>query len=98
MNQSLVLGAGARQHANQSTASAHSGAPKLTGGGTKEREEHGELSSGLTGARAVAWRPGDGGGAKRTRELGGEGFRHGRGEEKGAVRCGVLRGSSGWLL
>jgi hypothetical protein len=34
----------------------------------------------------------------RTRELGGEGFRRGRGEEEGAVRCGVLRGSSGWLL
>jgi hypothetical protein len=31
-------------------------------------------------------------------KLGGEGFRCGRGEEKGTVRCGVLRGSSGWLL
>jgi hypothetical protein len=72
-------------------ASGRSGAPKLTGGGTKEREEHGELVSGLTGARAAAWRPGDGGGVKRTWELGGEGFRHGRGEEKGTVRCGVLR-------
>jgi hypothetical protein len=30
-------------------------------------------------------------------KLGGEGFRRGRGEENGAVRCGVLRGSSGWL-
>jgi hypothetical protein len=30
-------------------------------------------------------------------KLGGEGFRRGRGEEKGAVRCGVLRGSSAWL-
>jgi hypothetical protein len=58
-------------------AFGRSGAPKLTDGGAKEREEHGELGSGLTGARAAAWRPG------------------GRGEEKGAVRCGVLRGSSG---
>jgi hypothetical protein len=31
-------------------------------------------------------------------KLSGEGFRHGRGEEKDAVRCGVLRGSSRWLL
>jgi hypothetical protein len=31
-------------------------------------------------------------------KLGGEGFWRGRGEEKGAMRCGVLRGSSGWLL
>jgi hypothetical protein len=28
-------------------------------------------------------------------KLGGEGFWRGRGEEKGVVRCGVLRGSSG---
>jgi hypothetical protein len=64
--------------------------PKLTGGGAKEREEHG-------GARLGPHRS-SGGGAKRTRELGGESFRRGRGEEKGAVMCGVLRGSSGWLL
>jgi hypothetical protein len=38
-----------------------SGAPKLAGEGAKGREEHGELSSGLTGARAALWRPGDGG-------------------------------------
>jgi hypothetical protein len=31
-------------------------------------------------------------------KLGGECFRRGRGEEKDTVRCGVLRGSSGWLL
>jgi hypothetical protein len=66
--------------------------------GAKRRGRHGELGSGLTGARAAAWRPGDGGSAKRSRELGGEGFQRGRGEEKGSVRCGVLRESSGWLL
>jgi hypothetical protein len=88
-------GAGEWRRAHRSTASGRSGAPKLTGGGAKEREEHRELGSVLTGAQAAVWRPGDGGGTKRTRELGGEGFRRGRGEEKGAVRCGVLRGSSG---
>jgi hypothetical protein len=65
-------------------ASDRSGAPKLTGGGAKEREEHGELGSGLTGAQAATWRPGDGGGVKRTRELGGRVF--GVGEEKRRVR------------
>jgi hypothetical protein len=91
-------GAGARWRAHRSTASGRSGAPKLTGGGAKEREEHGEFGSGLTGARVAAWRPGNGGGAKRSRELGGERFRRRRGEEKGSVRCEVLRGSSGWFL
>jgi hypothetical protein len=57
-------GAGARQRAHRSTASGRSGAPKLTGGGAKEREEHGEFGSGLTRARAAAWRPGNGGGAR----------------------------------
>jgi hypothetical protein len=87
-----------RRRAHRSTASGRSGALKLIGGGAIERGEHGELSLGLTGARAAAWQPSDGGGMKRTRELGEEGFWHGRGEEKGTVRCGVLRGSSGWLL
>jgi hypothetical protein len=32
-----------------------------SGWGAKGREEHGELSVGLTGARAALWRPGDGG-------------------------------------
>jgi hypothetical protein len=80
-------GAGARWRAHRSTASGRSGAPKLTGGGAKEREEHGEFGSSLTRARAAAWRPGDGGGMKRSWELSGELFRRGRGEEKGLVRC-----------
>jgi hypothetical protein len=83
-------GARARRCAHQSTASGRSGAPKLTGGGAKEREEHGDLSSGLTAARAAARRGHE--------KLGGEGFWRGGGEERGSVRCGVLRGSSGWLL
>jgi hypothetical protein len=47
-------GAGARRRAHWSSASGRSGAPKLTGGGAKGEEEHGELGSGLTGARAAA--------------------------------------------
>jgi hypothetical protein len=42
-------GAGARWRIHRSIASGRSGAPKLTGGGAKEREEHGEFDSGLTG-------------------------------------------------
>jgi hypothetical protein len=70
---------------------------KAHGGGAKEREEHVEFDSGLTKAPTAAWRPGDGGGTKGSRELGGEGFRRGRGEGKGSMRCEVLRGSSGWF-
>jgi hypothetical protein len=40
-------------------ASSRSGAPKLTGGGTKWRGERGELGSGLTGAWAALRRPGN---------------------------------------
>jgi hypothetical protein len=54
-------------------ASGHSGARKLVGGGTTERGEHGELSSGITGARAAAWRPGDGGETVEERKLGNSG-------------------------
>jgi hypothetical protein len=80
----------------------------LTGGGAKEREEHGELGSGLTGARAAAWRPGDGGGVKRSRETrwGGvpawERGREGLGEVWGApgvvgvAFIGPGEGAGGW--
>ncbi len=54
-------GAGARRRAHRSSASGCSAAPKLAGGGAKWRGERGELGSGLTGAWAELWRPGDGG-------------------------------------
>jgi hypothetical protein len=91
-------GAGTRWRAHRSTASGRSGAPKHTGRGAKEREEHEDLGSGLTGGRAAAWRPGIVAARRGHGKLGGEGFRCGRGVERGSLRCGVLRGSSGWLL
>jgi hypothetical protein len=91
-------GAGARWRAHQSMASGRSGAPKLTGGGAIEREEHGQLGSGLTEARAALCRPGDAVARRGHEKLDEEGFWRGRGEERGSVRCGVLWGPSGWLL
>jgi hypothetical protein len=88
-------GAGAWRRAHRSMASSCSGALKLTGGGAIER---GELGSGLTEAQAAVWRLGDAVVRKSHGKLGREGFRRGRGEERGSMRCGVLRGSSGWLL
>jgi hypothetical protein len=91
-------GAGTRWRAHRSTASGRSDALKLTGGGTIERGEHEELGSGLTRARAAVWRPGDTAARRSHGKLCGEGFWCGRGEERGSVRCGVLRRSLGWLL
>jgi hypothetical protein len=54
-------GTGAQWRAHRSMASGHFGARKLTDGGTIARAEHGELGSGLTGARVSVWRLGDGG-------------------------------------
>jgi hypothetical protein len=90
-------------------AFSRSGARKLTGGGAKEREEREELGSGLTGAQAAAWRPGDGGGVKRSRETWWGGFpsrerrREGLSEVWGApgvvgvAFIGPGRASRGWL-
>jgi hypothetical protein len=80
-------GARARRRAHRSSASGRSGAPKLTGEGAKGRGEHEELGSGLTGARAVALRSGDGSGAMRSRETRWGGFlaRERRGEGRGEV-------------
>jgi hypothetical protein len=73
---------GVRRRAHRSMASSHSGARKLADGGTTERGEHGELGSGLTGARAVVWRPGNGGETAEEGELSDSGTRaSGKGEE-----------------
>jgi hypothetical protein len=55
----------------------------------------GECGGRLTGVRAVVWRSGGAAARWRSEKLGGEAFRRGRGEGRSAVRCGVLRGSSG---
>jgi hypothetical protein len=85
-------GAGVRRRAHRSTASNRSGAPKLTGGGTIEREEHMELSSGLTRARAAVWRSSDGGAEPEAAALGEREARAWREAKRGWERCGELRG------
>jgi hypothetical protein len=85
-------GARARRCAHRSTASGRSGAPKLAGGGAKEREEHGELGSSLTGARAVVWRSGDGGVEPEAVALGGSEARAWREAKRGWERCGEVQG------
>jgi hypothetical protein len=89
-NELFFNGRGGAVHCG--TTSSRSGALKLTGGGAIERGEHGELGSGLTGARAAVWRPGDAAARRSHGKLGGEGFRRRIGEERVSVRCGVLRG------
>jgi hypothetical protein len=69
-------------------ASGHSGAWKLVGGGTTERGEHGELGSGLTGARAAAWRLSDSGETAKERKLSNSGA---RASEEGESAMGEVR-------
>jgi hypothetical protein len=84
-------GAGAQLCAHWSMASGRSGALKLTSGGAIERGEHGELGSGLTGARVAAWRLGDGG-AEPEAALGESDARVWRETKRGWERCGEVRG------
>jgi hypothetical protein len=73
-------------------ASGRSGPLKLTGRGTIERGEHGELGSGLTGARAAAQRPSDGGAEPEVAALGGSEARAWREAKRGWERCDEVRG------
>jgi hypothetical protein len=73
--------------AHRSKAFSCFGARELTGEGGKERGEHGDPMSGLTKARVMVWRLGEGGEAVVGRELGGSSAQHGEGE-KGTGRTG----------
>jgi hypothetical protein len=74
--------------AHWSSAYGHSGARRLTGDGATEREEHEESISDLTGARAVAWRPGNGGEEVAVEALGAGGAWAWREEKEDGERCG----------
>jgi hypothetical protein len=68
--------------------SGRSGTRWLAGGGTAGRGVHGESISGLTGARAAVWRPGDGG-KETTEEALGAGIAwEWRDEKESGERCG----------
>jgi hypothetical protein len=61
-------------------------------GHKREREEHGELGSGLTRAQAATWRPGDGGAEPEATALGGSEARAWREAKRGWEMCGDVRG------
>jgi hypothetical protein len=55
------LHSGRWQGLTRARPNGRSSARWLTGDGAMEKGAHGESISGLTGARAAVWRPGDGG-------------------------------------
>jgi hypothetical protein len=68
--------------------SSRSGPRQLTSGGAMERGLHRESISGLTGARATVWRPGDDGEEAMVVALGGAGACERREEKESGERCG----------
>jgi hypothetical protein len=84
----------ARRHAGRSEASSHSGAWELVGEGEKERGEHRGPFAGLTKARVVVWRRGNGDEVAAEEELDGGSAQAWRVGEKKRGRCGEKRQES----
>jgi hypothetical protein len=80
-----------------SRPSGRSGARWPAGGGAAGRGVHGESVSGLTGARAVVWRSGDGGEEMAEEALGASDAWAQREEKESGERCGGERWSSPFI-